>query len=151
MIERELFLKRLAEHEDDETIRMVYADWLDDQGEHEEADRQRKWPAAKEWLVQFSEKKSSGGKVFYDQLIEFGRRAAEEERTKDWVYVDDESMWYALKGDGQKFWKNWAIVTGIPLPRSFEDKDFHHWVCCSHEVYYWFGSPDPDEPDVSGE
>ena len=53
MSERDAFLKLLAENEDDTTARLVYADWLDEQGEHEEADRQRKWPAAKEWLVKF--------------------------------------------------------------------------------------------------
>ena len=53
MNERKKFLKALAKNEDETTTRMVYADWLDDQGEHEEADRQRKWPAAKAWLVQF--------------------------------------------------------------------------------------------------
>ena len=53
MDQREAFLKALAENEDDTTTRLVYADWLDEQGEHEEADRQRKWPAAKEWLVRF--------------------------------------------------------------------------------------------------
>ncbi len=47
------FLKALAQNEDETTTRLVYADWLDERGEHEEADRQRKWPVAREWLVQF--------------------------------------------------------------------------------------------------
>ena len=53
MNERDAFLEALARNEDDTPTRLVYADWLDEQGEHEEADRQRKWPAAKEWLVRF--------------------------------------------------------------------------------------------------
>src|SRR5205814_1124014 len=51
MNQRNAFLKALAKNEDDTATRLVYADWLDEHGEHEEADRQRKWPAAKEWLV----------------------------------------------------------------------------------------------------
>jgi uncharacterized protein (TIGR02996 family) len=51
MSDRDAFLRALANDEDDTPTRLVYADWLEERGEHEEADRQRKWPAAKEWLV----------------------------------------------------------------------------------------------------
>ncbi len=67
--ELDSILKRLIEHEDDTATRLVYADMLDYEGEHEEADRQRKWPAAKQWLVRFSKAFS------YSDLIEFGHRA----------------------------------------------------------------------------
>ena len=56
-------------------------------------------------------------------------------------------MWYALKDYVQEFWRNWSIVTGITLPSHLENKDFHRWACCSHEVYYWFGSPDEDDAE----
>ena len=46
----------LEENEDDLTTRLVYADWLDDQGEHEEADRQRKYVASVRWLMDFAKK-----------------------------------------------------------------------------------------------
>src|SRR5689334_21453451 len=45
------FLEALQRHADDTSLRLVLADWLDERGEHEEADRQRQWPAAKEWFV----------------------------------------------------------------------------------------------------
>ena len=45
MNERDAFLKHLAANEDDATARLAFIDWLDEQGEHEEADRHRKWPA----------------------------------------------------------------------------------------------------------
>src|SRR4051812_26092123 len=48
---REAFLKMLRDNEDDVATRLVYADWLDEQGEVEEADRQRKWQAAKAWII----------------------------------------------------------------------------------------------------
>jgi uncharacterized protein (TIGR02996 family) len=64
--ERQGFLKALAQNEDDTTTRMVYADWLDDRGEHEESDRQRKWPAAKAWLVRFADEYSTD----YRDLVE---------------------------------------------------------------------------------
>ena len=53
MTEEWAFLKSILEQPDDDARKLVYADWLEDHGEHEEADRQRQWPAAKEWLVRF--------------------------------------------------------------------------------------------------
>jgi uncharacterized protein (TIGR02996 family) len=50
MSDREAFLWALAANEYDKQTRLVYADWLDERGEHEEADRQRKWPRGKESL-----------------------------------------------------------------------------------------------------
>lgn len=145
MTEREVFLKMLAENEDDTAARLVYADWLDDHGEHEEADLQRKWPAAKEWLVRFGKENSHYQEISCAELIEFGRQVAKEESSTERVYIDNEAMWDALKAHGQEFWKNWSVVTGIPLPARLETQDFHHWRCCAHEVYYWFGEPDASE------
>lgn len=48
------FLAALAADEDNETVRFAYADWLDDNDRPEDADRQRRWPAAKAWLVAFA-------------------------------------------------------------------------------------------------
>lgn len=52
--DRDAFLKALSENEDDVTTRMVYADWLDENGQPEEAERQRKWNGAKEWLTAYA-------------------------------------------------------------------------------------------------
>ena len=48
---RQDFLDALKKDEDDTGTRMVFANWLDEQGEHEEAERHRKWPTAKKWLM----------------------------------------------------------------------------------------------------
>ena len=138
------FLKALADNEDDTPTRLVYADWLDEQGEHEEADRQRKWPAAKEWLVQFCKENSTSPceEFSYESLIEFGRRVAREEFLSKSIHVnvDNEDMWHALHANSGEFWKNWSIVTGIALLPS--NNGFHVWECCLNEVYYYFGSPE---------
>ena len=34
--------------------RYIYADWLDDHGEHDEADRQRRYESSKKWLMEFA-------------------------------------------------------------------------------------------------
>jgi uncharacterized protein (TIGR02996 family) len=137
--ERDAFLKALAENEDDLTTRLVYADWLDEHGEHEEADRQRKWPAAKEWLVQFCRDNNPSPDVEdpyetiipYEELLERGRQAVEE--AGDWGFGfhcgNNETMCDALRANNQEFWQNWSIVTGIPLPPGGEDAGHFSCAC----------------------
>jgi uncharacterized protein (TIGR02996 family) len=145
------FLRALVRNEDDTTTRLVYADWLDERGEHEEADRQRRWPVAHEWLVRFCKENSDYREASYNGLIEFGRQVTREgnsaERVSERVYLDSWGVWNALADCSQEFWKHWSVITGVPLPPSMDQKGFHSWMCCSHEVYYWFGPPDRSETE----
>jgi uncharacterized protein (TIGR02996 family) len=133
--EREPFLKALEENEDDTPTRLVYADWLDDNGEHEEADRQRKWPAAKEWLVRFFREHDEGdyyGQLkFYEDLIRLGRKAVEEADERG-IVLDcgsNQGMCDALRANSGEFWKNWSIVTGIAMPQNVEEKAYFSCAC----------------------
>ncbi len=136
MREREAFLAALAEDEDDNVTRLVYADWLDEHGEHEEADRQRKWRAAKEWLVQFCEENNRSEDepwetpIPYEELIERGRGAAERADGYLWFSCgDNETMCDALRANGREFWTNWSVVTGIVLPAGYEEKSGFSCAC----------------------
>jgi uncharacterized protein (TIGR02996 family) len=147
--ERDPFLKALAENEDDTMTRLVYSDWLEERGEHEEADRQRKWPAAKEWLVRFckdfddpSSGENSDGDdldddnpwsffdISYEKLVRLGRKAVEgtNEQRIAFFCGANEKMMDALRANSREFWRNWSIVTGIPLPADVADKSV---FCCS--------------------
>jgi uncharacterized protein (TIGR02996 family) len=138
---RDTFHKALAENEDDTTTRLIYADWLDEQGEHEEADRQRKWPAAKEWLVQFCQENNPTPDeedpyervISYKELLELGRQAVEEavadESGFGFYCGNNMTMSNALQENGQEFWKNWSIVTGIPLPPDMDEKCYFRCAC----------------------
>ena len=75
----------------------------------------------------------------YENLLDFGRRAAANEGEAK-IHLHEE-MWLALKKNPAEFWKNWSVVTGLPSPSMPEDRGFHRWVCCSHQIYYWFGPP----------
>ena len=133
MNERNAFLKFLAENEDDTTTRMVFADWLDEHGEHEEADRQRKWPAAKEWLVRFCQVNnpdpstdSETRVISYEELLELGwsiaisvdeRAGSESDQEAFGLFCgNNQTMCDALRSDVTEFLANWSIVTGMPLP-----------------------------------
>ena len=147
---RDAFLKRLAENENDSSARQDFADWLDEQGEYDEADRQRAWPQARQALRRLCQSNSLHLPIPYDELMAFGRQVAREDWAKgppERVYINNRDLWRVLSEHSQEFWKNWSIVTGEPLPAGLLEKDFHHWVCCAHEVYYWFGLPDPEDAD----
>jgi uncharacterized protein (TIGR02996 family) len=143
------FLKLLDANEDDTTTRLVYADWLDERGEHEEADRQRKWPAAKAWLVRFwrdhcnpddNEPDDEGPNdanpysyryISFGQLLQLGRKAVEEADERGIVFEcgANEDMCDALRANTRTFWTNWSVVTGVPLPPGFETKSFFGCSC----------------------
>jgi uncharacterized protein (TIGR02996 family) len=133
--EQDKFLKALAASEDDTTTRMVYADWLDDHGEHEEADRQRRWPAAKAWLVRFCRDHEADGYgelvISYAKLLELGREAVAEADENGFGFYcgSNEEMCNALRANPGEFWKNWSIVTGIPLPPGAETKSYFSCAC----------------------
>ena len=128
MTEDEAFIRTIVDHPGDDTPRLVYADWLDDRGEHEEADRQRKWPAAKEWLVRFCRANNPADDndpeewfISYETLLDLGREAverAEEDGDGELGFScrNNNNMCDALRAECDTFWKNWSIVTGVPLP-----------------------------------
>jgi uncharacterized protein (TIGR02996 family) len=114
VINRDVFLRALAENEDDIATRMIFSDWLDEQGEHEEAARQRNWPAAKAWLVQFAK--------------DYGTDTVAEAREDGIGSVgDNQTLCDALRSRRVLFWKNWSIVTGITGP---DDEEYTpSWSC----------------------
>jgi uncharacterized protein (TIGR02996 family) len=135
MSERDAFLKILADNEDDTTARLVFADWLDEHGEHEEADRHRKWPAAKEWLFRFFQDHDGGDYLgelnSYEQLIALGRVAVKEADDRG-LGIDcgsNEKLCDALRANTREFWQNWSIVTGIPLPPGAEHRSYFGCSC----------------------
>jgi uncharacterized protein (TIGR02996 family) len=151
--ERKAFLKALKKNEDDTTTRLVYADWLDEHGEHEEADRHRKWPAAKEWLVKFCAENNPPEPdidpeellesdpealldyewpISYEDLIELGKEALKsggKKRGYEFSCGNNMEMCDALRDNCAEFWKNWSVVTGIPLPPGIEKKSEFSCAC----------------------
>jgi uncharacterized protein (TIGR02996 family) len=136
MNDRDRFLQALAKNEDDTATRLVYADWLDERGEHEEADRQRKWPAAKEWLVKLCDKYNPPDayytKITYEELITRGLLAvhdADNSKTAGIGFNDNERMCYAIMDNREEFWKNWSVITGVAAPMELQEKISFHCGC----------------------
>ena len=134
MNDRQVFLSALTENEDDATTRLVYADWLDDRGEHEEADRQRKWPAAKKWLQEFARTHPDFGGHWGDDQEQFEADLGDEGDEYEKMYSPYAMLMYFLERhvDGQfylyfdtpygfdayseELWTNFEIATGLKAP-----------------------------------
>jgi uncharacterized protein (TIGR02996 family) len=121
MSECEKFLHALKENEDDVPVRLAFADWLDEQGEHEEADRQRKWTASKAWIIGFCEDHNPEEFDDFSPLTYPGIMEMALDATKD-ADKDTEGDFFCGRNEGlrmsdqwNEFWKHWSIVTGIPM------------------------------------
>jgi len=139
--ERKAFLKALADNEDNAEVRMTYADWLDARGEHEEAERQSRWPVAKQWIIEFCDIYNPplnddyyGPEDFvtYHILIERGMAAVKDAGNPYGPSIhccSNENLCDGLAQNKQEFWKNWSIITGIPVPEVVVEKCGYTCAC----------------------
>lgn len=117
--ERQAFLNAIeAGPWDDELTRGVFADWLDDRGEHEEADRQRQWVPSSRWLRELAARHYTGydeGRPFeYEEILQAGHEYIDHDGYL--VQYDGQSLQDEIYGNSKEFWRHWSIVTGRALP-----------------------------------
>jgi uncharacterized protein (TIGR02996 family) len=123
--DRKDFLKAIKAEPTNYLHRYVYADWLDEHGEHEEADRQRNYEAAEKWLTAFAdrfENDDESWRVDLQWLLDRGREAVKDDgfmNVGDRMDVQD-----AMYEDGvlKQFWRCWSVVAGKPVPPDFHER-----------------------------
>ncbi len=110
-MDRATWEKTIESRPDDQTTRLVYADWLEQNDQPEEADRQRKYLASERWLKNFADIVDADFEEMMD-VAESHCLDDEGDRKKVWPdYLIDGGKW-----DGEqtpeKFWVHYHIVTG---------------------------------------
>lgn len=127
MTERDAFHAAIkAAAWDDELPRLVFADWLDEHGEHEEADRQRKYVPSRRWMREFVKQHHTYAEYhnqeknwdeetieeFYDEFLDFlGQHAdGNDEHFLGFDIPDFEAY-------SDEMWQHFEIVTGLESPQ----------------------------------
>ncbi|MFK8111081.1 MAG: TIGR02996 domain-containing protein [Rubripirellula sp.] len=120
---RESFLSAIQREPKNFDRRYVFADWLDEHGEHEEADRQRKFEASDAWLREFASSHQDFGyfecdEAEVDQDYFNGYRALLyflERHAGDSLYLPFDTP-YGFDEYSEELWANFEVVTGLQAP-----------------------------------
>lgn len=146
MTERHELIAAIEAAPDDDLPKLVYADWLDEHGEEDEATRWRQYGAARRWLQEIaaendrhiaSVKEEWGPDEYsesyypnlnYETLIQRGVEAIREyeydsDEGRKWgSYFScgaNQHMQDYLMNAGNEFWEVVSILSGVPLPKGF--------------------------------
>jgi uncharacterized protein (TIGR02996 family) len=116
MTEREVFEQTIRENPRDFTARKIFADWLDEHDEPEEADKQRRWDDVKqdswEWLERFLQEVAfEGGRssVSVEELL--GVAESHLNRSGDWISLSTDTPEICFT-ESEEMWKHIGVVLG---------------------------------------
>jgi len=117
MTTRQDFINAIAENPDDLPNRLIYADWLEERGEIDEALRQRDWIPAKQELMslmELDELPPPQTEYNYYEFIDFLNNASQ---AGDYVsFGNKETQAEMYNRNPERIWKLWSIITGHRPP-----------------------------------
>ena len=140
--EQKQFLAALMGRPEDPTLRNVYADWLEEHDQPEEARRQRAYLESLAWLREFTRsfnyrRYDDNDKLIPDSddgphdlayVIEQGHKAV---RGDSMGFGSDQGADYFRAGTANclEFFKHWSVVTGVAVSEDVAVAARHHVRC----------------------
>jgi uncharacterized protein (TIGR02996 family) len=128
MTERDAFLAAIKSAAwDDELPHLVFADWLDEHGEHEEADRQRKYVPSRRWMREFV-KQHHAYADYHNEQGNWDEEIIEEYYSDFLVFLERHAdgnenhflgfdIPYDFTSYSDEMWQHFEVVTGLKSPR----------------------------------
>ncbi len=133
--ERDAFEVLLKDNPQDWTTRLIYADWLEEHGFDDEAQRQREFKAAWEWMENLAAEggvsvtnygmEDESGELEIEQeepitmdiLISAGHEYMDSEGHAYFVQMGSETLRNLVSGEeADKYWRYWSVITGRQEP-----------------------------------
>ena len=141
MTSKEDFLNAINDHPEDDLYRQVYADWLDDHGEYDGAQRQRNYKKSVQFLKNWVEKirddtqqsmevleASTNQPLTYENVLRVARSKLEHDEWGDecirFLGMNDPWM-----HDEDEFWEAVSVVTCLPIPDAIKRHHLSIFSC----------------------
>ena len=137
--EREAFLQEIelaGEGDARHTARCIYADWLDEIGEHDEAERQRNYEASELWLKTFVRTVDNDDFNFGQGWHQTVRERAEGDKEEDPYKCEADGDWWYCCGYHRLLWfleshnpenVNHEYYLGFETPYGFDSYSEELW------------------------
>lgn len=128
MSDREGFEAAIRENPTDYNRRLVFADWLDEHDEPEEAIRQRKYQSAWESIGDLADMVNMGRRFLLEAAQ--SHLANREDKWGNYTRMgENEAYKDATEEDWKAFWVNYEIVTGEKVPMEHRDGPLFSCSC----------------------
>lgn len=148
MDERQAFLDAIKDNPRDEVVRKVFADWLDEHDEPEEADFYRAWSLeayeeGARWLEEYANKLNryeayapyGEGEIInrdktpvltYEELLQAAHKHLDTGESSFFLNFDMPDYVYEQR---KEFWKHFQVVTSRRIPEPNYDYQFFRCSC----------------------
>jgi uncharacterized protein (TIGR02996 family) len=142
-LEREAFLRAIEDNPLDPNPRHVYADWLDERGEYDEANEQRRWTEEMLESRQRIVKIAEGIRMEANSWLEdcLGEDEDQDQYAFDYDLLMEAATYYLKSGDCrylpfqtpddcysgtvmEEFWRHYKVVTGADVEEGKSDGFF---------------------------
>lgn len=137
MDDRQAFLAQIEADPLNHLLRCVYADWLDERGESDEATRQRRWVGAYEFLLEFADpykesREEGDAAATYKMVLETAGYWLSSLADDGEICFGDDDAPIKLEEEAEtrdKFYRSLEVVTGTAITAATRERASFRCAC----------------------